>query len=132
MCNLGRLGPLVRIWMITECITRTQNVERNVASSVFGLELACRRAEHSLLKQHALQVYGHSLFHLHFRDGKQAKIQNKNVCLRRKSNQRPLTFQPDASDCLVIERDVLLRFYSVNNQSPDREYILQIFVIYGL
>ena len=31
-------------------------------------------------------------------NGKQAKVQNENICLQRESNQRPLAFQRGASN----------------------------------
>ena len=36
-------------------------------------------------------------------------IKNKNICLRRESNQRSIAFQPRALDRLACGTDVLLR-----------------------
>ena len=50
------------------------------------------------LKQQYIQVNDHAWFARApptCKEGKQAKIQNEYICLRRESNQRPLAYQPD-------------------------------------
>ena len=56
---------------------------------------------------------GHAWFHLQgihraVRNGKHAKNQIENICLRRESNQRLLVLQSDALERLTTGIDVLL------------------------